>query len=146
MRTQVKRTVHEPIDDLATSQFIVGGLTNSVGHGGFDMFSLAYSNAGTLANQQAWGTPVDELCFSTGFNNTYGLPVAVGNALQTTEASWSVVSGIGSNINGVWIRRTGNKLDLAYDTAALDGSLSSISGVLDTGGGGEDALVLQFNP
>ncbi len=132
--------------DAASSQFLVGGLTNSVGNGSYDMFSLAYSDAGTLTNQQAWGTAGDELCLSIGSNETYGLPVAVGIGLNTTGATWTTVAGTGADISASWTRRTGNNFGLAYGTSVIEGSLSSISGVLDTGGGSEDGLVMQFTP
>lgn len=131
------------INNTTGDVFVAGG-TTSFGVGDTDAFVLQYNDSGSLLKQVAWG--------GLGEDKALGLALGPDGALYMSgyspdaSSTWRTLSGAVTPGTGTAADVGGSFDDPGWVVFAIMEALTDRVGVIDTGGGYEDDLLVKANP
>jgi hypothetical protein len=106
------------------------------------LIHLTYSAVGALLSQQAW-TATDE---TWGIGAAFDEDLLIAGLSPDAAGGWVEVDGTPNVPAGTVNAVTGTEGTLSQQDAAASADESSPTGTLDTGGGGNDGLVMRLGP
>lgn len=130
--------------DAVTGEVFVAGTTTSFGAGDNDAFVLQYNSDGALLKQSAWGGAFNDAAL--------GLDITAGGALYFSgyspdaSSTWRTLSGTVTPGSGTALDVVGSWGDPGWVVFAIMEALMDRVGVIDTGGGLDDNLLVKANP
>jgi PKD repeat protein len=129
----------------ADGNIYVTGYTDSFSAPSYDIFLLKYNLVGALISQRTWSiSSVWTTSRGVSFDNN-GMLVLCGAAMDTS-GTWADVSGTSIHVGGTEGDSVLTINDVTATVATPAGTETSPSGVIDTGGGGWDALTMRLDP
>ncbi len=130
--------------DASAGDVFVAGTTTSFGAGDYDAFVLQYNSDGGLLKQSTWGGTFNDMAL--------GLDIAAGGVLYFSgyspdaSSAWRSLSGTVTPGSGIAADVFGSFDDPGWVVFAIMEALTDQVGVIDTGGGLDDNLLVKANP
>jgi hypothetical protein len=123
----------------------LAGTTVSFGAGLYDGLALKFSPSGLLLWERTWGVSGrDDYFRAIGLSPSGTLSFAGWD--QSADGAWGGAGGVATPVNVAILNATGLEIIPAGVDSTPAGTEASPTGVQDTGGGGNDILVVQADP
>lgn len=122
---------------------IVSGYTDGFGAADSEAFALEYSADGTLLHEKIWGGDGEQR-YEGAVMDEFGFFYCAGCA-PDTSAFWRTISSSIPSRDGsdnLWAATIAN---VTGSVDAPVGTFADVTGVLDTGGGDDDALIMKID-
>ncbi|MCH7472825.1 hypothetical protein IIA79_07735 [bacterium] len=127
---------------MSGGNLILSGSRTSIGNPA-DGLLLSFSTDGGIQSAEVWDRQ-DDSCRLYGLSYFPGGGILIsgyGEAAQ--DGAWTAVAGTLANANSLWVDQVGTITNPVGTIASPTGTLTDITeGVIDTGGGDDDALLM----
>jgi hypothetical protein len=130
--------------DNATGDIFVAGGTTSFGVGDTDAFVLQYDTSGALLKQVAWGGADEDKAMGLDIGSLGELYFC--GYSHNASGTWRTITGTVTPGTGIAADYIGTFDDPMWVANVPPGAVSEQTGIIDTGGGGDDELLVKQNP